>query len=78
MSEYLILFDLHERNRKRFEENYSALVEEFNNRFIAISDQRVIDSDYELERFTKRIEALLPLERVSARYVSRDKIQLIL
>lgn len=29
MSEYLVIFDVHEANRKWFEENYSALVEGF-------------------------------------------------
>ena len=78
MSEYLVLFDVHELNRKWFEENYDALVEKFDHRFVAVCDQRVVDSDYDLDELIERVEADFPLERVSIEYVSRDKIQLIL
>ena len=78
MSEYLVLFDIHERNRKWFEENYSALVRQFDNRFIAICDQRVVGSDCDLDKLIERVEEVFPLERVSIEFVSRDKIQLIL
>jgi len=78
MGEYVVLFDVHERNRKWFEGNYCALVEEFDNRFVAICDERVVDSDFDLEKLIERVEAVFPLERVSIEFVSRDKIQLIL
>jgi len=78
MSEYLVLFDVHELNRKWFEENYDVLVEKFDRRFVAICDQRVVDSDYDLDELIERVEDNFPLERVSIEYVSKDKIQLIL
>lgn len=78
MSEYLVLFDVHELNRKWFEENYDALVEKFDNRFVAVCDHRVVDSNPNLDELIERVEADFPMERVSIEYVSRDKIQLIL
>lgn len=39
MSEYMVLFDVHELNRKWFEGNYDALVEKFDNSFVAIYDE---------------------------------------
>ncbi len=78
MSEYLVLFDVHELNREWFEENYGALVEEFDGRFVAVYNQGVVDSDCDLDELIERVEADFPLEKVSIEYVSRDKIQLIL
>jgi hypothetical protein len=78
MSEYLVLFDVHERNRKWFEENHDELVEKYDGRFVAVYNQRVVDSDHDLEDLIERVEAGFPLERSSIEYVSKDKIQLIL
>jgi predicted DNA-binding protein (UPF0278 family) len=78
LSEYLVLFDVHESNREWFEENYDALVEEFDGRFVAIYDRGVVDSDRDLDELIERVEVDFPLEKVSVEYVSRDKIQLIL
>ena len=78
MSEYHVLFDVHELNRKWFEDNYDALVEKFDHMFVAICDRRVVDSDPDLDELIERVEADFPLEKVSIEYVSRDKIQLIL
>ncbi|MCS7138757.1 MAG: DUF5678 domain-containing protein [Crenarchaeota archaeon] len=78
MSEYLVLFDIHESNRRWFEENYSVLVEKFDKRFIAIYDQTVVDSDPDLDKLISRVEAKFPLEKVSIEYVTKEKIQLIL
>lgn len=78
MSEYTVLFDVHELNRKWFEENYHALVEKFDGRFVAVYNQRVVESDHDLDKLLERVESDLPLGRVSIEYVSKDKIQLIL
>ena len=78
MSEYLVLFDVHERNREWFEENYGALVEKFDKKFVAIYDQMVVDSDPDLDKLIGRVEAEFPLEKVSIEYVTKEKIQLIL
>jgi len=78
MNEYLVLFDVHERNREWFEENYATLVEKFDKKFVAIYNQTVVDSDYDLDRLIERIEASFPLEKVSIEYVTKEKIQLIL
>ncbi len=78
MSEYLVLFDVHDLNREWFEENYDALVEKFDKSFVAICDQRVVDSNPDLDGLIESVESDFPLERVSIEYVSKDKIQLIL
>lgn len=78
MSEYLILFEVHERNRKWFEENYGSLVEKFDKKFVAIYREMVVDSDHDLDRLIERVEAKFPLEKVSIEYVTKEKIQLIL
>lgn len=74
----MVLFDVHEMNRKWFEENYHALVEKFDGMFVAVHNQNVVDSDRDLDRLIERVEAGFPLERVSIEYVSKEKIQLIL
>lgn len=78
MSEYLVIFDVHETNRKWFEENYSVLVERFDKKFVAIYNQKVIDSDNDLDKLIGRVEASFPLEKISIEYVTKEKIQLIL
>jgi len=78
MSEYLVLFDVHERNRDWFEENYEALVEKFDKKFVAIFNQILVDSDGDLDKLIERVEAKFPLEKVSIEYVTKEKIQLIL
>jgi len=78
MNEYLVLFDVHEKNRKWFEENYDALVEKFDKQFVAIYDRMVVDSDGDLDKLIERVEAKCPLTKVSVEYVSKEKIQLIL
>jgi len=78
MSEYLVLFEVHERNREWFEENYAVLVEKFDKKFVAIYSEMVIDSDHDLDKLIERVEAKLPLEKVSVEYVTKEKIQLIL
>ena len=77
-SECLVLFDIHERNRKWFEENYGALVEKFDEKFVALYDQMVVDSDHDLDKLIERVEVSFPLEKVTIEYVTREKIQLIL
>lgn len=78
MSDYLVLFDVHETNRKWFEENYSLLVERFDKKFVAIYNHDVIDSDSDLDKLIDRVDAGFPLEKVSIEYVTKEKIQLIL
>jgi len=78
MSEYFVLFDVHEKNRKWFEENYGTLAEKFDKRFVAIHNQVVVDSDSDLDRLIARVEVKFPLEKVSIEYVTKEKIQLIL
>lgn len=78
LNEYLVLFDIHERNRKWFEENYDALVEKFDKKFVAVYDQMVVDSDHDLDKLIERVEVSFPLEKVSIEYVTMEKIQLIL
>lgn len=78
MSEYLVLFDIHEKNRKWLEENYGTLAERFDKRFVAIHNQMVVDSDFDLDKLIARVEARFPLEKVSIEYVTKEKIQLIL
>jgi len=78
MSEYLVLFEVHERNREWFEENYAVLVEKFDKKFVAIYSEMVIDSDHDLDKLIERVEAKFPLEKVSVEYVTKEKIQLIL
>lgn len=78
MSEYLALFEVHEKNKRWFQENYSSLVEEFDRKFVAIHGQAVVDSDEDLDRLIERVESKFALEKVSLEYVTKEKIQLIL
>lgn len=78
MSEILVLFEEHERNREWFEKNYDELVEIYDGRFIAIYKQAVIDSHEDVGRLVEKTEKKYPLDRVSIEYVSKEKLQLIL
>ena len=77
MSEYLALFDVHDKNRKWFEESYSALAKKYDGKFVAVYQEKVIGSDEDLDRLVKRI-AKYPTERILIEYVSKEKIQLVL
>ena len=78
LTEILILFEEHERNREWFEKNYDALVDIYDGKFIAIYKQAVIDSDEDVGRLVENVEKKYPLDSVSIQYVSKEKLQLIL
>jgi len=76
--EYISLFEVHDANRKWFQENYKELAEEYDGMFVAIYNRGVVDSDPDLDTLLERVEDRFPVEHVSIEYVSKDKIQLIL
>ena len=78
MSEILVLFEEHERNREWFEKNYDELVKIYDGKFIAIYKQEVIDSHEDVGRLVEKIEKKHSLDSVSIEYVSKEKLQLIL
>jgi len=78
LNEVLVLFEEQERNRRWFEENHDKLVEAYNDRFIAIFEGVVVDSDEDIKRLVDRLEEKYPPERISIEYVSKEKLQLIL
>lgn len=78
MSEYIALFDEHDKNWSWFEKHYDELVKKFDGEFIVIYKQRVVDHDRELSVLMKRVEAKYPVESVFVDFVSSEKLTLIL
>lgn len=77
-SEYIALFDEHDKNWSWFEKHYDELVKKFDGEFVAIYKQRVVDHDRELSALMKRVEAKHPVESVFVDFVSSEKLTLIL
>ena len=77
-SNYLIMLDKHRENHKWFDENYSMLVESYNNEHVAIYEQKVVDHDADLDALIARIKKSYPIEQVFIQYVTKEKITLIL
>ena len=78
MSEYIALFDEHDKNWSWFEEHYEELVKKFDGEFVAIYEQKVVDHDRELRVLIKRVEAKYPADHVFVDFVSSEKLTLIL
>ena len=78
LSEYLALFEVHEKNRKWFEGSYATLVDKYDREFVAVYEERVVDSDKDLDSLVRRVTAKHPSEMVLIEYVTKEKIQLIL
>ncbi|MEM3660484.1 MAG: DUF5678 domain-containing protein [Thermoproteota archaeon] len=58
--------------------NKEMLLEKYEDRFIAIYKQAIVDSDEDIGKLVERVEAKYPSEEISVEYVSREKLQLIL
>ena len=78
MSEYIALFDEHDKNWSWFKEHYDKLVKKFDGEFVAIYEQEVINHDKELSALMKRVKAKYPVQRVFVDFVSSEKLTLIL
>jgi len=78
MSEYIALFDEHDKNWFWFKEHYKELVKKLDGEFVAIYEQKVIGHDKELSALMKRIKAKYPEEHIFVDFVSSEKLTLIL
>ena len=78
MSEILALFDEHDRNWSWFREHYDELVEKFDEEFVAIYEQKVIDHDKDISALMERVRERYGSKHVFVDFVSREKLTLIL
>lgn len=78
MSEYIALFDEHDKNWSWFKKHYDELVKRFDGEFVAIYERNVINHDKELSALMKRVKAKYPAQRVFVDFVSSEKLTLIL
>ena len=77
-SEYLVIFDVLERNWVWFRRNYSRLVRRFDGEYVAVFEREVVDHDKDLGRLARRVRDKFPFERVLVEYVSKEKAVLVL
>lgn len=77
-SEYLVIFDVLERNWVWFRRNYSRLVRKFDGEYVAVFEREVVDHDKDLGRLARRVRDKFPFERVLVEYVSKEKAVLVL
>jgi len=68
-----------ERNQKWFIDNFSAILKEYREKFVAIWNQRVIEADADLERLSRRVKAKTKSAKgVYVGYVSEKPLEMIL
>lgn len=77
-SEYLVIFDVQERNWKWFRRNYSRLVKRFDGEYVAVFDRRIVDHDKNLSLLASRVREKFPFDHVLIEYVSKEKAVLVL
>jgi len=68
----------HGEDMEWFLRNYEKLVEEYEGRFVAVYERRVVDSGEDLDELIESVSIRWPLERVIVEYVSREKPMLVL
>jgi len=78
MSEYVALFEEHDKNWAWFKEHYEELVKKLDGEFVAVYEQKIVDHDKELSALMKRIKAKYPEEQIFVDFVSSEKLTLIL
>ena len=62
------------RNNEWFSENLDFLKKDFNNKFVAISEQRVIESDGDLQELIKKLSNRnISLDKVMIEFVTKIK-----
>jgi len=68
-----------ERNQKWFIDNFSVILKEYREKFVAVWNQRVIEADADLERLSRRVkDKTKSAKGVYVRYVSEKPIEMIL
>ena len=69
-----------EANHKWIDERHDQLTKKYNNRWIAVLDGDVIDSDTDLEKITKRLRKKLGLKysTVVIEYISDKPLNMVL
>lgn len=77
-SEYLTVFDVQEQNWVWFKKNYSRLVRKFDGEYVAVFESRVVDHDRDMGRLARRIREKFPFDRVLVKFVSKEKVVLVL
>ena len=68
-----------ERNQKWFIDNFSVILKEYRDKFVAVWNQRVIEADADLERLSRRVkDKTKSAKGVYVGYVSEKPIEMIL
>lgn len=77
-SEYLLLFEEHEKNHRWFDENYEELVKKYDKEFVAIYGQKLLDHDERLETLMGRVRQKYQGLDVFVEFVTSEKRVLVL
>ena len=68
-----------ERNQKWFIDNFSGILKEYREKFVAVWNQRVIEADADLERLSRSVkEKTRSAKGVYVGYVSEKPLEMIL
>jgi len=77
-SEYLTIFDEQEQNWEWFKKNYARLVRRFDGEYVAVFERGIVDHDKDLGRLARRVREKFPFDRVLVKFVSKEKVVLVL
>jgi hypothetical protein len=68
-----------ERNQKWFIDNFSSILKEYRNKFVAVWNQQEIEADADLERLSRSVkEKTRSAKGVYVGYVSEKPLEMIL
>ena len=69
-----------ERDMDWLQKHFDDLTEKYPNEYVAVLDEKVVDHNIDLRRLMGRIEAKYPkeLDRVAIKFISPEKVELIL
>lgn len=69
-----------EQNAKWLSENYDALKKQFDNEWVAVLKETVVDHDHDLKKLVRRLRATRSsvYNQIAVEYVTTEKVDLIL
>ncbi|HUX99428.1 MAG TPA: DUF5678 domain-containing protein [Candidatus Deferrimicrobium sp.] len=72
-------FESADANNTWLNENIDEIRKKFENKFVAIYNSQIIDSDDDIENLLKRIEGLkIPIDLIKIEYIRPEKLACIL
>ena len=73
-TDYPAIFIEDEKNKEWFQKNYKKLIQKYDDHYVAIYKQKIIDFDRNLDNLLKRIEKKIPKEHVLIEFVTSQRL----